>query len=115
MILKIAGGKPSKAFVAGKAPHLSREIRFETARVTKLSGLDIEEKEIRAILEGLGVNAEVAVATSSSPAIKERLKTQTAEAEARGLFGAPSFTIGDELFWGNDRLEAALAWAKRHA
>lgn len=35
------------------------------------------------------------------------------EAASRGLFGAPSFTIGDELFWGNDRLEAALAWTKR--
>src|SRR5262245_46000413 len=34
------------------------------------------------------------------------------EAASRGLFGAPSFTIGDGLFWGNDRLEAALAWAK---
>jgi 2-hydroxychromene-2-carboxylate isomerase len=30
---------------------------------------------------------------------------------ARGLFGAPSFIVGDELFWGNDRLETALAWA----
>jgi len=28
---------------------------------------------------------------------------------ARGVFGAPSFTVGDEPFWGNDRLEAALA------
>jgi 2-hydroxychromene-2-carboxylate isomerase len=37
---------------------------------------------------------------------------QTEEAAARGLFGAPSFTVGDELFWGNDRLEEALAWAK---
>jgi 2-hydroxychromene-2-carboxylate isomerase len=41
------------------------------------------------------------------------LKRQTEEAGSRGLFGAPSFTVGDELFWGNDRLEAALAWAKR--
>ena len=31
----------------------------------------------------------------------------------RGIFGARSFTVGDELFWGNDRLEDALAWAKR--
>jgi 2-hydroxychromene-2-carboxylate isomerase len=32
-----------------------------------------------------------------------------------GVFGAPSFTAADgELFWGNDRLEQALAWAKRN-
>ena len=38
---------------------------------------------------------------------------QTSEAGSRGLFGVPFFTIGDELFWGNDRLEAGLAWATR--
>ncbi|MEZ5580431.1 MAG: hypothetical protein R3F36_15045 [Candidatus Competibacteraceae bacterium] len=32
---------------------------------------------------------------------------------ALGIFGAPTFIVGDELFWGNDRLEAALAWATR--
>jgi 2-hydroxychromene-2-carboxylate isomerase len=30
----------------------------------------------------------------------------------RTSFGAPNFTVGDELFWGNDRLEDAVAWAK---
>jgi 2-hydroxychromene-2-carboxylate isomerase len=45
--------------------------------------------------------------------IKDRLKQQTAQAEARGIFGAPSFISGDELFWGDDRLEQALAWALR--
>jgi len=32
-------------------------------------------------------------------------------AAARGIFGAPSFLVGDELFWGNDRLDDAVAWA----
>jgi 2-hydroxychromene-2-carboxylate isomerase len=45
-----------------------------------------------------------------------RLRAQTEEAQRLGLFGAPSFTTEDgELFWGNDRLEAALRWAKRVA
>lgn len=74
-----------------------------------------DDGTLRAILDGLDVDVEAAIAASNTPAIKEALKTQTAEAEARGLFGAPSFTVGNELFWGNDRLEAALAWAKRHA
>jgi 2-hydroxychromene-2-carboxylate isomerase len=47
------------------------------------------------------------------PIDKAHLKAQTDEAIARGIFGAPSFTVGDELFWGNDRLEDALAWARR--
>ena len=42
----------------------------------------------------------------------ERLRAETAAAMHRHLFGAPSFvTGGGELFWGNDRLDAALAWA----
>ena len=45
---------------------------------------------------------------------KAALRTQTEEAQRLGIFGAPSFTTTDrELFWGNDRLERALAWAKR--
>ena len=31
----------------------------------------------------------------------------------RGVFGAPSFVVGDELFWGDDRLEDALDWRRR--
>jgi 2-hydroxychromene-2-carboxylate isomerase len=52
---------------------------------------------------------------AQSSEAKERLRSQTEEAEELGIFGAPSFVIGRELFWGNDRLEAALAWAVEHA
>jgi 2-hydroxychromene-2-carboxylate isomerase len=52
-------------------------------------------------------------ARATAPAIKDRLRGRTAEAERRGIFGAPSFVVGDELFWGNDRLDQALAWASR--
>ena len=40
-----------------------------------------------------------------------RLRDETQTAQQLGIFGAPSFVTADgELFWGNDRLEAALAW-----
>ena len=39
------------------------------------------------------------------------LREQTDEAYKRGIFGAPSFYVGNELFWGNDRLERAIRWA----
>jgi 2-hydroxychromene-2-carboxylate isomerase len=72
---------------------------------------DISDEEmLGAILATLGVDADAALAEANTLPIKDRLKQQTEEAAARGIFGAPSFTIGDELFWGNDRLEAALAW-----
>jgi 2-hydroxychromene-2-carboxylate isomerase len=72
-----------------------------------------DETNLRAIVDGLGVDADGAMAAANGPEIKEALRAQTEEAKARGLFGAPSFTVGDELFWGNDRLETALAFAKR--
>ena len=49
---------------------------------------------------------------AASPENKARLKAQTDEAVARGIYGAPAFTVGDELFWGHDRLDQALEWAK---
>jgi 2-hydroxychromene-2-carboxylate isomerase len=75
---------------------------------------DISNDEtLRAVLAGLGVDAEEALVEANALPIKERLRIVTEEAAQRGIFGAPpSFTIGEELFWGNDRLEAALAWAK---
>ncbi|MDO8837682.1 MAG: 2-hydroxychromene-2-carboxylate isomerase [Parvibaculum sp.] len=77
---------------------------------------DISEEGVLAgILDALGLDAAALAARASEPVNKERLKTQTAEAIAKGVFGAPSFVVsgGDELFWGNDRLDAALQWAKR--
>lgn len=64
------------------------------------------------ILAKLGVTSD-ALITASTPENKATLKAQNDDAMARGIFGAPSFTIGDELFWGNDRLEEAIAWATR--
>lgn len=75
---------------------------------------DIADNDVlTGILAALGVDAEAAFASANAPEMKAALKEQTAEAQARGLFGAPSFTVGHELFWGNDRIEAALAWATR--
>jgi len=74
-----------------------------------------EDATLRAILAALGVDADAACAAANTPENKDALRRQTEEAASRGLFGAPSFTIGDELFWGNDRLEAAFEWAKAHS
>jgi 2-hydroxychromene-2-carboxylate isomerase len=78
-------------------------------------GRDIGETPVIAdILEALGRNADAVLAQAQSDTGKSALRTQTEEAAKLGIFGAPSFvTADDELFWGNDRLEAALAWAKR--
>ncbi len=46
-----------------------------------------------------------------SDAAKAALRASTERAAALGIFGAPTFAAEDEIFWGNDRLEAALEWA----
>lgn len=66
---------------------------------------------LAAILSTLGL-PEGALASASSDPIKQALRAETDEAQRLGLFGAPSFVTQDgELFWGNDRLEQAIAWA----
>jgi 2-hydroxychromene-2-carboxylate isomerase len=68
------------------------------------------------ILGTLGVAAKPVLTAAQSEANKTRLRAETAEAQRLGLFGAPTFVTADgELFWGNDRLEQALRWAKRCA
>ena len=69
---------------------------------------------LRGILERLGANAESVFETANLPETKRKLRLQTEDAVARGIFGAPSFTIGRELFWGNDRLEEAVDFARQH-
>ena len=72
-----------------------------------------DDSTLAAILRSIAVEPDAAFTAANTPENKARLKSQTDDAIARGIFGAPSFTVGDELFWGNDRLEDAIAWAKR--
>jgi 2-hydroxychromene-2-carboxylate isomerase len=66
---------------------------------------------IRAVLQSVAPSDSAAVlAQATSTQTKERLRQRSEEALARGIFGAPTFLIGSELYWGNDRLEDALAY-----
>jgi 2-hydroxychromene-2-carboxylate isomerase len=78
-------------------------------------GRNIEKPDsIGEILKSLGRNADAVLERAQSAEIKSLLREQTEEAQRLGIFGSPSFvTAGGELFWGNDRLEAALDWAGR--
>ena len=69
---------------------------------------------IRDILGALGVAPDPLLGGSQIVEIKARLRSETEEAQRLGIFGSPTFVTEDgELFWGNDRLEAALVWARR--
>lgn len=68
-------------------------------------------KILEKILKSLNQNATEILEKASSSENKDKLRLQTEEAIQLGIFGAPSFRIEGELFWGNDRLEDALAWS----
>jgi len=75
--------------------------------------LDIEDPGvIGPILAGLGLDAPRLLARAGDADTKERLRVLTDDAWERGIVGAPSFLVGGEVFWGQDRLEEALAWAR---
>ena len=61
--------------------------------------------ELRDVIAKAGLDAERILARAGADEIKERLKANTAEAVERGAFGAPTFFVGDEMFFGNDRLD----------
>ena len=70
-----------------------------------------EDAPVSTVAVRIGVDPEEVLRGAASPGVKQALKVATAEAVERGVFGAPAFFVGDEMFWGNDRLhfvEAAL-------
>jgi 2-hydroxychromene-2-carboxylate isomerase len=77
---------------------------------------DIAQTEtLAAILDSLGQSSREILTRSESAENKEQLRRQTEEAVRLGIFGAPNFVVANELFWGNDRLEDALAWCHTQA
>ena len=65
-------------------------------------GLDLSKEDA---LRRLLAEAEVEPALIEGDEIKNRLRANMDEAVSRGAFGAPTFFVGDEMFWGNDRLD----------
>lgn len=79
-------------------------------------GLNISrESVLEGILIKAGAEPDAAFERAGCEEIKGRLKSQTEEAISRHIFGAPTFMVGEELFWGDDRMEQAFDWAQgRH-
>jgi 2-hydroxychromene-2-carboxylate isomerase len=78
-------------------------------------GRNISDRATLALgLEVAGAPPEGVFEKANTSEIKAKLRANTEEAQALGLFGAPSFTTaGGELFWGDDRLEQAFKWSRR--
>lgn len=68
-----------------------------------------EDGPLTEVARRLGIPPEDLLEGASSPEVKEVLKEATGEALERGLFGAPTFFVAGEMFWGNDRLHFVQA------
>ena len=68
-------------------------------------------EQISPILTDLGLPATDLLNEAQSEPTKTRLREQTSLARNKGIFGAPTFFVGNEMFWGNDRLDDALVFA----
>jgi 2-hydroxychromene-2-carboxylate isomerase len=67
---------------------------------------------VGAVVASLGKDAAAVLSAAQTPEVKGALRAETEAAVAAGIFGAPSFLVEGELFWGDDRLEDALDWAQ---
>jgi len=65
---------------------------------------------IAELARNLEIDAEALVPAMQTQPIKDRLKAETQAAINRGVFGSPFIFIGDEPFWGNDRLDQLDRW-----
>jgi len=81
----------------------------------------VEEKNMNdpavvgAVLHKAGFDPQELLALTAQPEVKEQLKAATQEAAARGVFGAPTFFVGKEMFFGQDRLDFVEEEARRAA
>lgn len=71
-----------------------------------VEGRDMGDADtVATVLRAAGFDPAEVAALAGEPAAKERLRANTEEAVARGVFGAPTFFVGDQMFWGQDRLD----------
>ncbi len=87
------------------------DARFDLYCATIFKAIWVDSKNMNdlavvgAVLHEAGFDGAAILALASLQDIKDLLKAQTQTAVDRGIFGAPTFFVGDEMFWGQDRLE----------
>jgi 2-hydroxychromene-2-carboxylate isomerase len=87
-----------------------RELALALIRACWERGEDISDASVLARLaDEAGFDGKALVEQAATPAVKQALATATLDAVAAGIFGVPTFRLGDELFWGGDRIDA-LIW-----
>jgi 2-hydroxychromene-2-carboxylate isomerase len=82
------------------------ELTHALGRATWEQEQDISDPAtLTAIATACGLDGAALLAKSADEAYDAKLHAQTQDAIARGVFGYPTYALGDELFWGQDRLD----------
>lgn len=70
------------------------------------------EPNLSSSLRDIGQESGRVLALANSSAANDLLLSETEAAKDLGIFGSPTFAVGQELFWGDDRLEDAISWCR---
>ncbi|HST56702.1 MAG TPA: DsbA family protein [Solirubrobacteraceae bacterium] len=91
-----------------------REFTLSAFRLAFQQGADLSLLEnVLHAAEDAGLDRELTHSAVQDPAVKLALREATDAADQRGVFGVPTLVTADELFWGDDRLEAAAIDQRR--
>jgi 2-hydroxychromene-2-carboxylate isomerase len=101
---------PLRAALVADEAGLLREVSRELFRATFVEGRHFAGLDTTLdAAERAGMKRDEVAAGIQRQEVKDRLRASTEEALARGVTGVPTVVVGDELFWGDDQLEAAAA------
>ncbi len=87
-------------------------VRAAYGRWVQLGQETGSEPNLSESLRDIGQEPERVLKLASGDDVKALLTAETNAARDLGIFGSPTFTVGRELFWGDDRLEDAISWCK---
>jgi 2-hydroxychromene-2-carboxylate isomerase len=84
----------------------------ETYRIWFVSGIEAgSEENLRLVFNSMQLNYDDIMHQAGDGIIQKIYEENTEEAKQLGVFGAPSFSVGNEIFWGDDRLEDAIRFS----
>ncbi|HYD99369.1 MAG TPA: 2-hydroxychromene-2-carboxylate isomerase [Alphaproteobacteria bacterium] len=112
----ISGVAASRAFYSldDQDPEAARRFARAAFEACYVEGRDLgDPAEVAAVWRAQGLDPAALEAALADPAVKDRLRRRTAEAEARGIFGSPLFIVDGEPFWGHDRMPMLEEWLAR--
>ena len=111
---------PIKTVDLMRGVFIAREDEFESYYINKIfesiwrDGLNMNDQNIvDKILKNININPKTFFLRASEESVKNLLIKKTDEAFEKGVFGAPTFLVNKKIFWGQDRLEYAIAEAKK--